>query len=265
MADISKVTASDGTTYDIKDTTARSAIDDKIDKVNGTGTGKLIISSDNSNSIAEVRAKPAYASDKAMIVAGYGTYGNPAIYLSMNNANGKMTLSISDTTDDFDLITVDSSHNISGRAFGNYTLPKSGSPLGQGASYPNNLRYNTIGGSLTGSGMELYLFLPFPFPPSLPNLTYCRLSVRHAQNTDYAYMLEGSSRYALNASNTQSTLMNNGTLRSGVDSITCGELGIHGFNLKIKFKNALAINTSGTALNNNSPVACFIDLQGTWS
>lgn len=149
--------------------------------------------------------------------------------------------------------------------FGAYTLPQKGDTIGQGGSYPSALRYNTIGGSLTGSGMELYLFLPFPFPPSLPDLTYCRLSVRHAQNTDYAYMLEGSSRYALNASNTQSTLMENGTLRSGVDSITCGELGIHGFNIRIKFKNALAINTSGTALYNNSPVSCFLDLRGTWS
>ena len=78
-------------------------------------------------------------------------------------------------------------------------------------------------------------------------------------------MLEGSSRYALNANNTQSTLMNNGTLRSGVASITFGELGMHGFNVTIKFKEALAINSTGTALNNNSPVACFLDLRGTWS
>ena len=157
-----------------------------------------------------------------------------------------------------------SSNTLSVLSINGWTLPKKGDSLTGGGS-STSLRFNTIGASLTGGGKQLYVHLPFPFPPSLPNITYCRISVRQAQNANYAYAKEGSSYYALDATNTQATLTNNGTKRSSVSSITFGELGIHGFNMTVNFEDVLAITSSGTAMNNNSPISMFIELKGTWS
>lgn len=67
MADISKVTASDGTTYDIKDTTARSDIitinnilSDKMNKNGPTGTGALSINRKENTTVGQLSTAEGY-------------------------------------------------------------------------------------------------------------------------------------------------------------------------------------------------------------
>lgn len=50
MADISHITTLNGDTYDVKDTTARTSLENKLDKAQGTSNaGKFLVVGSNGN------------------------------------------------------------------------------------------------------------------------------------------------------------------------------------------------------------------------
>lgn len=63
MADISQIQTPDGTSYDIKDTTSRSGLADKMDKVNPTGSGKMLFNAVSTSTGGSHSVCLSYGSD----------------------------------------------------------------------------------------------------------------------------------------------------------------------------------------------------------
>ena len=200
--------------------------------------------------------------------------GKSQLYLASYSGGSRSIYTSNSAGTSLQLLNVDDSNNISGAIVGGWTLPKRGGAV-IGSSSTNTLRFNVVGACLTSGGQQIVAFLPFPYPPSTPNITYCRVGVRPMKLTNtaaYAFFKSGTTWYSMDATDdtsksppTKSTLKNNNTLTSGVSSISITETQIQGFTLSINFSSPLAYNTSGTALTNNIPLSLFVELKGTWS
>lgn len=76
MPDVSQIQTPDGTSYNIKDTTSRSGLADKMDKVNPTGSGKMLFNAASTSTGGTRSICLSYNSDAknnySACVGGYG-------------------------------------------------------------------------------------------------------------------------------------------------------------------------------------------------
>lgn len=124
-------------------------------------------------------------------------------------------------------------------------------------------RFNGLGGILTNTQKDLYVYVPAPFCPSIPN-TYdltLRMSVRHS---DGGYPFIYGTNVSINGTPNQVT---NGTNMSGLELVEFQDLSRSGFTLHLRFYNALqkVQNVTNNPITNNTPIGVFLVMSGSFS
>lgn len=130
-------------------------------------------------------------------------------------------------------------------------------------------RFNGLGGILTNSGQDMYIYVPAPYIPSLPSTSGLTLnmSVRHA-NGGYPYLYNKSTVIS------GIDLVTNGTKISGLYVVEFTDLSISGFTLHLSFHTTGSSSTqplqksassTSTAITNNTPLGVFLNMSGTFS
>lgn len=135
---------------------------------------------------------------------------------------------------------------------------------GQNLIYVQGENFNEgfagLGGFVTNGRRNIVTYIPMPFVQGTIELSDVDIVVRHAEG-GYPYYYDGSTYKMLG--DTRQSLMADGTLASGVTSITADTPSRGGFSLTIAFDTQLCkTNSNASPLTNNTPMGIAIYIQG---